>query len=174
MGLKRKVSFVDPPTPGESATAACRGSPCCTHPACFPLKKHALCQRWFFLRWVPVTALMDSEVLQELRQRMGKRKFRYCGAVAPLGVYEVLVGVEPSELPLWAGNLVPDTLSTLFDAGNCAAWQLQCCWDALEVDVEIWQKSLRDGDGQINFGDLGLVHDLAADVRAAGLPDGEI
>lgn len=176
MGLKRKVSFLDPPTPAESAstTPTCGGTSCCTHPDCVPLKEHALCQRWFFLRWAPVTATMGSEILQELRQRMEQRNFRCCGAVTPTGIYEILVRVEPSELPLWAGNLLPDPLSTLFHAGDCAAWHLQCCWDALEVDAEIWQKSMRDGEGRITFGDVGLVHDMVADVRAAGIPDGEI
>lgn len=155
----------------------CLGASCCTHGECASLKKRALCARWYFVRWVPAsTAVMPSYVVRELRNLLDKRKFRHYGVVTGSGVCEVLVRLDRNVFTTWAEDLVPDgrRTSCSFKGKECRAWHLECCWDALENDVDFWLRSLEETFDRIPFGDKRLLCDLVDDVKAVGTRGGEV
>ena len=162
-----------PPSPRVEETKPeprrqCHGGHCCKHPACASLKEHALCQRWYFLRWVSSWAMMPSEILRELRERLEKREFRFYGTVTGTDVFSVLVRVELGCVPIWACDLAPSAEVTNFSTRESGAWQLVCCWDALQWDVQHWLATVRETDEKTVFGDKRLPLDLVDDVRAVG------
>lgn len=167
--------FIQAPSPPAPASPGPEqfGCSCCDHAACVPLREQALCQRWYFLNWVPSTTVMPSEILDQLRQRLKNRCFRHCGVLMPSGVYQILVRMDACIFTLRTRDLVPDPLAPLFHVHESRAWHLRCCRDALEDDAEVWLKSLRETEGRIFFGDKRLPHDLQDDVSAASGRDDE-
>lgn len=154
----------------------CLHSPCCTHFACIPLREYAFCATWYFLRWVSSKPVMPSDMLLELRKRLGKRPFRYLAARSPTGVYDILVRVNPTPFSPWATQLLPDSVESHFPGGdtNSQAWHLRCCRDALLHDVQVWRLAFRPTVDNVVFGDEGLLPELVAELREVKELDGEI
>lgn len=127
---------------------------------------------------------MPSDMLHELRERLDKRPFRYCASLSGIGVYDILVRVDPDASSPWAMQLLPDPTDSPFPGarGNCKgdvrndsqAWHLQCCGDALLHDVQVWLKALRETDDNVVFGDKKLPQELFKGTRVINGPDDEI
>ncbi|OAQ57372.1 hypothetical protein VFPBJ_11755 [Purpureocillium lilacinum] len=164
------VAAMEPtPPPVLKNNFQCLGTSCCTHPVCASLKERALCRQWYFLRWVSIGPLMPSEMLKELRERLEGRKFRFCATSTVTGVFNILLKVEPGDFTGWSRYLVPTPLASVFQAGHCRVWQLKCCWDAFECDVQIWFAALTETDDRTVFGDRRLSCDLLDETRLAGV-----
>lgn len=153
---------------GGKTYDGCNCPDCCTHPECASLKKRAWCRHWFFLQWVPLTPLMPSEVLRELRERLKGHRFQFCGALTQTGTYKLLVWVPAPEGASWRELVLPepDASFSELDEKRSRAWPLSCCLDALEWDVEVWVASLRKEAGRVLIGGEGLVSDLQTGARA--------
>lgn len=116
---------------------------------------------------------MPSKVLRVLRAQLGESEYRYCGAMTQQGVFEVALYFRRGQYMATRRNLVPKSSAWWFDLSECKAWSLDCCWDALAVDTQLWARRLTETEGRFIFGDKRLPHDLLNEAKAVGGMDGE-
>lgn len=109
---------------------------------------------------------MPSDVVSHLQGRLSKIGFRYRLAVTDAHSYAVLVNVEgygysPSN---WPDLLLAGLNGGLNGAGSPAGWNLRCCQQARDMDVQLWLTFFREADGKLFFGDSKLPDRLRYEV----------
>ncbi|KJZ68777.1 hypothetical protein HIM_11834 [Hirsutella minnesotensis 3608] len=116
---------------------------------------------------------MPSDMINELRKVLEKKDFRYCAALTHTGGFDILVQIKPGGSLTWTSRLTPSREHADFHPRESRAWELQCCWDALESDARVWWKCLRETDDKTVFGDRRLPYDLLDEMKVVGR-EGEI
>ena len=149
-----------------SPCAGARRCQCCKHASCGPLKERSWCRDWLFLQWEASRIIWPSEMLDELREKLGHHEFRFYANRKPDGkrtIFQILLRIESSE----RGGRIPSVLmeSSVFDRRHTQVWPLRCCWHALKWDTKAWTVTLRRGDNSLLFGDAGLLNDMEEEIE---------
>lgn len=155
--------FGDAPLVGRAKPPGCQ---CCKHASCIPLKEHCWCRDWLFLRWEASRIIWPSEMLNELRAKLGNHEFRFYAnrkLDGKITAFEILLRLNSPK----RGGLIPSSLmeSNVFNNRETRVWRLQCCWDAVKWDTKAWIDTLRRPGDSLVLGDAELLDDLEERVR---------
>jgi len=158
-----------PPTPPKSQQMPSRTCFCCEHPDCAPLKERRLCSRWYLIRWASSTKATPLNMIQELKQRLGDRRFSIQPVVWRSGVYEAFVRVELDVCDIVfvvRPSLLPLPGSRFFNVSTSRSWPLYCCWQAIKGNVPYWLAYFRSNETNVTLGETDLGQALLEEIKS--------
>lgn len=165
-----------PPSATTGQLSTCQ---CCSHEQCVPLKGHLWCRRWELLLWEVPRVVMPSEMLAELRTKLGDHDLKFyathtvvdrmakTGETRRATVFAILLSLcSDGKEPVVPGSTFEDFGKARgFNSGSTAMWHLGCCRDALEWDTKAWRRELRLRDGTLELGSFNVLYEFEISVR---------